>query len=326
MVAAKNNVVVKKTISELRPWDIGYLPEYSAISGADYARTGYELYWGSIKGSQSASTGSASVSQSLRGDTFSAIANACKDTNGDGLADEVVESFIDVNADTTTLNQQATTSNSVSTSQKIESESAGEGEFPTGEIFLYSIAVKDTDYDGNINEYAQAGAYNVDIFTGMSCSGDWYYIDYSGILNAETSATTSNSASASMKFNLKDESGQSYITGFFGGPGYLGLTAARDNDNDGTIDERTDTYVDGDYIYQFNANGWAVAKDYGNTSESYMEGYGSYAAGGDTIYGYAYAYNNPSSSDARPIDINNINFMLHAWVDENGVPGTSTNP
>ena len=57
-----------------------------------------------------------------------------------------------------------------------------------------------------------------------------------------------------------------------------------------------------------------------------MEGYGSYAAGGDTIYGYAYAYNNPSSSDARPIDINNINFMLHAWVDENGVPGTSTNP
>ena len=289
-----------------------YAEKNNALAYSFYINPNY----GNVSGKQSVATGSASASQSLE---FSdnggyALTVANKDSNGDGLYDEGAESeaLCTIITGHVGVTQSATTSNSVSTSQSLNAVGNGLLQFT-------SIVVKDTDYDYKINEYAQAGMYNVDHFDEMNVNGANESFIYSGTLNAETSASTSNSASASMNVELRDESGQSDI-------GWLGLTAARDNDNDGTIDERTDTSVNGDYIYQFNANGYAKVSDTGNREESYMEGYGSYAAGGDTIYGYAYAYNNSSSSDARPIDINNINFMLHAWVDENGVPGTSTNP
>ncbi len=276
----------------------------------------YSFYtnYGSVSGKQSVATGSASASQSLEFSELFGYAStvANKDSNGDGLYDEGAESeaLCTIITGQVSVMQSATTSNSVSTSQSLNAVGSGLLQFT-------SIAVKDTDYDYKINEYAQAGTYNVDHFDEMNVNGTNELFIYSGTLNAETSATTSNSASTSMKFNLKDESGQSDIE-------WLGLTAARDNDNDGTIDERTDTYVDGNYIYQFNANGYAKVSDTGNKEESYMEGYGSYADSG-SLNGYAYAKSGAEKT-SPPVDINNINFMLHAWVDNSGNPYAEANP
>ncbi len=278
----------------------------------------YSLYtnYGSVSGKQSVATGSASASQSLEfSDIGYASTVANKDSNGDGLYDEEAksEALCTIITGQVSVMQSATTSNSVSTSQSLNAVGNGLLQFT-------SIVVKDTDYDYKINEYAQAGTYNVDHFDEMNVDGTNELFIYSGTLNTETSATTSNSASASMKFNLKDESGQSNID-------YLGLTAARDNDNDGTIDERTDTYVDGNYIYQFNANGYAKVSDTGNKEESYMEGYGKY--NNSVLWGYLDGNANANSGvagESRSINIDDIDFWLKAWVDENGVPGTSTNP
>ena len=326
MVAAKNNVRVDKKVSELDVWDLNrFLPEDRAIAGADNALTNAYIEDSKVNGKQSVATGSASASQSLDfssdGGVIYARTKADKDSNGDGKTDEWYCSVMEDDSMTghVSVTQSASTSTG-SSSQKLSAVG-------NGLIYFTNIAAKDTDYDGNINEYAQAGMFDVDHFNGMYDPGWPNFIYYQDTLNAETSATTSNSASASMKFNLKDESGQSYITGFFGGPGYLGLTAARDNDNDGTIDERTDTYVDGNYIYQFNANGYAKVSDTGNKEESYMEGYGKY--NNSVLWGYLDGNANANSGVAgenRSINIDDIDFWLKAWVDENGVPGTSTNP
>jgi len=276
----------------------------------------YSFYtnYGNVSGKQSVATGSASASQSLEFSDFGyALTVANKDSNGDGLYDEGAESeaFCTIITGQVSVMQLATTSNSVSTSQSLNAVGSGLLQFT-------SIAVKDTDYDYKINEYAQAGTYNVDHFDEMNVKGTNELFIYSGTLNAETSASTSNSASTSMKFNLKDESGQSDIE-------WLGLTAARDNDNDGTIDERTDTYVDGNYIYQFNANGYAKVSDTGNKEESYMEGYGKCDLGWGHLDGYANA-NSGVAGESRSIDIDDIDFWLKAWIDENGDYHTDSNP
>ncbi len=323
MVAAKNNVRVDKKVSELDVWDLYGLPEERAIAGADNALIDAFIVDSKVNGKQSVATGSASASQSLEfssdGGVIYAWTEADKDSNGDGKTDEWCDSVTEdysiysmTGQRSVSVTQSASTSTG-SSSQKLSAVG-------NGEIHFTSVAAKDTDYDGNINEYAQAGTYDVDGFSGMYDLGDWWdsYIDYSRILNAETSASTSNSASASMNVELKLGTGQSI--------GWLGLTAARDTNNDGTIDERADTYVNGKSIYQFNANGWTKVSDVGNREESYMTGSGEYRENVGSLNGYAYAKSGTEKTSS--IGIYDINFMLHAWVDENGVPGTeaSTNP